>query len=97
MLTSIKGHLAKSINKAGVYKQVEAARVCDFWSEVVENIFSADIAKKSKALKCKGSVITVAVLSSVLAQEFKFKEEEIIEKINKKAGAEIVKKIRFEA
>ncbi len=96
MLTSIKGHLTRSINKAGIYKQVEAARVCDLWGEIIENMFNADVAKGSKALKCKGGVITIAVLSSVLAQELKFKEQEIIEAINKKAGAGAVRKIRFE-
>ncbi len=96
MLSSIKSHLTRSINKAGIYKQVEAARVCDYWNEAIENIFNAEVAGKAKALKCKGGIVTVAVLSSSLAQEFKFKEEEIIDAMNKKAGAEVVRKIRFE-
>ena len=96
MLTSINYDLKKSINKAGIDKQVKAAQICHFWQEVIREIFGQEIAKKSQALKFKNGALTVAVLSSVLAQEFKFKEEEIKSKINKKVGYSLVKKIRFE-
>jgi len=96
MLTSISGYLKKSINKAGINKQVEAAQICQFWQSAAEDIFGKDVAEKSQAIRFKNGAITVAVLSSVLAQEFKFKEDEIKENINKKAGRDIVRKIRFE-
>ena len=96
MLNSISGYLKKSINKAGINKQVEAAQVCQFWQEVIEGIFGKAVAEKSQAIKFKNGAITVAVLSSVLAQEFKFKEGEIKDEINKKAGYNAVRKVRFE-
>lgn len=95
MLNSIGFDLKKSIKKAGISKQIEAVTVCDVWESVICEIFGLQVADKSKAIRFKGGVLTVAVLNSVLAQEFKFKEEEIKSKINqKKAG--FVKKIRFE-
>ena len=96
MLNSISGYLKKSINKAGINKQVEAAQVCQFWQEVIKDIFGRAVAEKSQAIKFKNGAITVAVLSSVLAQEFKFKEGEIMEGINKRVGYNAVRKVRFE-
>ena len=96
MLTSINYDLKKSLNKAGIDKQVKAAQICQFWDEAIKSIFGQKIAEKSQALKFKNGTLTVAVLSSVLAQEFKFKEEEIKEEINKKVGYKLVRKIRFE-
>ncbi len=96
MLTSINYDLKKSINKAGIHKQVKAAQVCQFWQEVIKSIFGQKVAEKSQAIKFKNGALTVAVLSSVLSQEFKFKEGEIKEEINKKVGYELVRKIRFE-
>lgn len=96
MLNSIGGYLKKSINKAGINKQVEAAQICQFWQEAIKDIFGKAVAEKSQAIKFKNGAITVAVLSSVLAQEFKFKESEIKEEINKKAGYNAVRKVRFE-
>lgn len=96
MLSTIKGGLKRSINKAGIVRQVDAARACEFWQEVISEMFTKEVATKSHAIRCKNGVMTVAVLSSVFAQEFKFKEEEIAEKINRKMNAKVVKKIRYE-
>ena len=96
MLHSIGGDLKKSISKAGISREIEAFQVCDFWQRVIQNIFTKEVADKTRAIKYKNGALTVAVLSSVLAQEFKFKEEEIKEEINKKVGYNAVRKIRFE-
>ncbi|MCK5412858.1 MAG: DUF721 domain-containing protein [Candidatus Pacebacteria bacterium] len=96
MLLQIGGDLKKSINKAGLGKQVEAYQVCGFWNKVVEEIFTKEVAEKSQAIKYKDGTLTVAVLNSVFAQEFKFKEDEIKNEMNKEIGYKAVRKIRFE-
>ncbi len=96
MLCSIGNDLKKSINKAGIGREVEAFQICNFWKDVIGGIFTKEIAEKTQAIKYKNGVLTAAVLSSVLAQEFKFKEEEIKEEMNKKIGYKAVRKIRFE-
>lgn len=96
MLSPIGDYLKKSINKAGVGRQIEAAQVCQFWEEAIKSIFDRDIVNKSQAVRFKNGTLTVAVLSSVLAQEFKFKEEEITGEINKRIGRNAVRRIRFE-
>lgn len=96
MLEPISKIIEKSINRADISRQVQAAQVCHFWQEVARGIFGEDAVKKSQAIRLKDGALTVAVLSSVLAQEFKFKEEEIKNGINSKAGENVVRKIRFE-
>jgi predicted nucleic acid-binding Zn ribbon protein len=96
MLSSISNDLKKSINKAGISREVEAFQICEMWKKVIEEIFTKEVAEKTQAVKYKNGALTIAVLSSVLAQEFKFKEEEIKEEINKKIGYKVVRKIRFE-
>ncbi len=96
MLNSIGDYLKKSVNRAGVDKQVRAARICQFWQEIAGEIFGTGVAEKSQAIKFKNGTLTIAVLNSVLAQEFKFKEGEIKREINNRAKEKIVKKIRFE-
>lgn len=96
MLNSIGDYLKKSVNKAGVGKQVQAAQICQFWQIIAGEIFGREVAEKSQAIRFKNGALTIAVLNSVLAQEFKFKENEIKGEINKKIGHDTVKKIRFE-
>ncbi|MFA6097510.1 MAG: DUF721 domain-containing protein [Candidatus Paceibacterota bacterium] len=96
MLSTINSGLKRSINKAGIVRQVDAARACEAWQEVISGMFTKEVAERSHALRCKNGVMTVAVLSSVFAQEFKFKEDEIINAINKKMGADVVNKLRYE-
>ena len=96
MFHSIGRDLKKSINKAGISREIEAFQICESWQKVIEVIFTEEVAKKSQAIKYRNGALTVAVLNSVLAQEFKFKENEIKEEINKKAEYNAVRKIRFE-
>lgn len=95
MLNSIGSDLNKSINKAGISKQIQAVNMCDLWEKKVCELFGPQIKEKSQALHFKDGVLTVAVLSPVLAQEFRFKEEEIRKELNS-AHSGFVKKIRFE-
>lgn len=95
MLSSIGSDLGKSINKAGISRQIEAVLICDLWEKAICDIFGKQVAEKSQALHFKNGVLTVAVLNPVLAQEFKFKEEEIKKHLNS-GGKGLVGKIRFE-
>jgi len=95
MFSSIEKHLKTSINKAGISKQVEAAVICELWKEVVDSIFGKKVASRSQAVMFKNGILTVSVLNSILAQEFKFNEEKIKNNINKKVKCNAVKKIRF--
>lgn len=94
MLNSIGIDISKSMSRAGISRQVEAVKVCDLWEKAICEIFGPQVKEKSQAMHFKNGVLTVAVLNPVLAQEFRFKEEEIREKLN--SGRNLVRKIRFE-
>ena len=95
MLSGIGGDLKRSLNKAGITHQVAAVQVCDMWEEVVCGLFGPQVAGKSQALHLKDGVLTVAVLSPVLAQEFRFKESELRAALNGRAPGQ-VRRLRFE-
>lgn len=95
MLNSIGSDLKKSIAKAGISKQIEAVAVCDLWESVICEVFGKQVKEKSQALCFKNGVLTIAVLNATLAQEFRFKEEEIKKELNK-GRKDWVRKIKFE-
>jgi len=95
MLHSIGGDLQMSLNKAGISKQIDAVQVCDLWEKAISKIFGAQVSEQTQAMYFKNGTLAVAVLSPVLAQEFRFKEEEIIKEINR-GRSDKVRKIRFE-
>lgn len=59
------------------------------------SIFGETAHRSCRAMYVKNKVLAIACLSSVLAQEIKFREKEIIRSLNKKIGEEEVKKIHY--
>jgi predicted nucleic acid-binding Zn ribbon protein len=94
-MESIKKILPKSIKKAGITKQVQAAMVTDYFTEAVAEVLGVTIAKKAKALYLKDKILMVACLSSVLAQELQLNQRKIINRINKNFDKVIVEKLSF--
>jgi len=72
---------------------LESCQVLSLWPEVIDE----GIRKNTEAVKIKNQVLYVSTSSSVWAQELTFLKEEIIKKINEKAGREVIKDIRFKA
>jgi len=61
------------------------------WDDVVDS----KIQKHTRALKLQRGALYVIVDNAIWAQELNFFKQEIMEKINGKAGRKIVKDIRF--
>jgi predicted nucleic acid-binding Zn ribbon protein len=96
MFLNFKSSLNLRINQLGLNKEVEAVRICQLWDEIIKNKFDKRASEKSKAIKFKNKNLTVAVLSSIWAQEFQYNQQNIIEEINKRIGREAVERINFE-
>lgn len=94
-MESIGKILPQSLKKAGIDRQVQTAMIVDSFAEVVTEILGASIAKKVKAMYLKDKILTIACLSSVLAQEINLNQKKIINRINKKFDAQVVEKLRF--
>jgi len=95
MFQPIKNLLPKSLERSKIGRQVEISMILEEFNRVVEKILGEKATRRIKPLYLKNKVITVATLSSVLAQELKLNEEKIIKKINEKFGREIVLKLRY--
>jgi predicted nucleic acid-binding Zn ribbon protein len=91
-LSSILGH---HVQKKGLTYQVEAAMALQYFDEIAESLWQGKMKDRAKPLYLKDQTLTVAVLSPVLAQELKSREDEVQSYINKKLGTEAVIKLRF--
>jgi len=87
--------LPKSIKRAGISRQLEASMICEQADKEIKRIFGEKIGSQSKALYYKDNTLTLAVLSSVLAQEIRFREVEIRRVLNDRFGEGAVERIRY--
>ncbi len=86
----IKKQLNINVNKKGLVKIVEAARVCYLF----ENL-KKDIIKKfdCRAISFKGGVLKIEAQNNPEASELRFLSQNIKKELNKKLKDEIVLKI----
>ena len=91
----ISALLSKSIRQAGNEPQIRGARVIEQFHEIVLEIMGEAIAKKVNAQYIKNGTLTVAVLSSVVGQELKLREREILQRINGSSKNPTIERLRF--
>lgn len=87
--------LPKNIKKSGISESVRASMICEAVDKELIRIFGEDMGSKAKALYFRNKTLTLAVLSSVLAQEIRFREGEIISYLDNKFGMGVVERIRY--
>ena len=95
MFQNLSSLLNKHVHRKGLTYQVEAAMALQYFDEIAESLWTGKMKDRAKALYLKDQTLTIAVLSPVLAQELKTREDEIQTYINKKLGTEAVIKMRF--
>ncbi len=95
MFQQLSAFLPTALKKAKIEKQVEAVTVCQEFNQVIQNIWDEKIFEQVKVISYKNKILTVAILSSILASELHLKQEEIIKKINFKFKKNIVKQLYF--
>lgn len=83
----------KNVKKTGLSKQIEIAMALEKFHYVIKEIWGDKILEKANGISIKNKTLTVAVLSSVVAQEINLKEGVIIDKINSYFNKEVVNKI----
>lgn len=81
--------------RAGISKQLEASMICEAADKEMERIFGKEMGGQGRALYFKDNALTVAVLSSVMAQEIRFREKEIMVGLNWRFGAGKVRRVRY--
>ena len=95
MFNGIGDLLSKTIKRSGIYKQVEANQILEAYTDFVNHALPGHISDKVKPLYLKNKILHVASLSSLITQELKFRETEIIDHLNKSFGSSVINKIRY--
>ena len=85
----------KMDQKGPLKKQVEAAQVVEITEDIIKEMFDKEISHHAKPLFLKNRTLTISCSSSVMAQEIRLNQAEIVEKINKKLGKKEVDRIRY--
>ena len=93
--TPIGPVVQREIDAAGLKGPVEASRVCAAFDELTVELFDQKLKDKAKALYLKNKALTVAATSSVVGQELKLHEPDILKALNEKVGSKVVERIRF--
>lgn len=78
-------------------RAAEAAFICHVANRVLKEIFDKDFLKEIKIISFKESILYIEIANSCYAQELKIKEGEIVGKINRSIGKNLVGKIRFKS
>jgi len=94
-LTPLNNLLGDSLKRAGIHNQVSSAMVLEQFEKIIREFFGHEGAKHVKPLYIKDKILNVACLSSVFAQELKFREREIMERLNKENKTAVVERMRY--
>ena len=92
---NISDILSKRINKPGLAKQITAALVCEEFDKLIFSTWGDKIKDMAQTMYLKDNILTVACLSSTIAQELKLREGELIKQINDKFGHDVVERLRL--
>lgn len=89
MWFSLKKILPFTINKLGIKGKIDAHRIFQVWSELMNKKYP----DKTKPLSFQRGFLIVGCKNSVLAAELRLQQENILKDINKQTT--LVKKIKF--
>ena len=77
------------------WKHVEASMVVEKTNDTLQELFGVESKRFAQAVYFKDRSITITCLSSVMAQEIKLNEKQLITKVNNKLGSIEVGKVRY--
>jgi hypothetical protein len=93
--TEISNVIRNRFGDAPIAKKVAASLVCEEFNKVILKMWGEKIDNMASAMYLKNRVLTVAVLSSVIAGELKIRERELVNRLNLKFGRGTVDRLRF--
>ena len=94
MLQSLGNILQSSPSRSPLVKGVQAAMVVEAANNLIRDFWGEAGERYARALYVKSKILTIACLSSSMAQEIKLREREIVEKLNRSQGAKMIEKVR---
>lgn len=96
MFEPFQDFLKKTANRYGLARQVDAAKICHDFRELIPEIFKNKETPEAyiKPAYFKDSILTVSVDSPAWGQEVIMRKPEIIDALNQKAGKQAIKNLR---
>lgn len=94
MLQSLSNILQNHQTKSPLVRGVQAAMAVEKANQIIRDFWGEAGERYARALYVKNRILTIACLSSSMAQEIKLREKEIINKLNEFQGTKTVEKVR---
>lgn len=94
-MQDLKSLLNRQKSVSRFVPKIEASMVLEKYNEIILEEFGPMGKKRARALYLKGDCLCVAVLSSVMSQELKLREERIIDKLNQELGEDLITKVWY--
>jgi predicted nucleic acid-binding Zn ribbon protein len=95
MFYDLKSLLRKNISQAGIRKQVDAVNIVTLFNNLSPRALGERLARETQALFVRDGILTLQCTSSVVMQEVRYRERSLLSALNKAAGREAVKKVRY--
>lgn len=90
-MRSVGAALPKALKSLGISRRTREAQALWLWPEVVGD----HLARESRALKLRGGTLLVSASSPALAHQLHLERGTLIERLNVRIGAPVVREIRF--
>lgn len=94
-MKSLGDLLENKRKQSAIWKGVNASMIVEKANEVIVELFGEDVKNQAQVVYYKDNTITLACLSSTIAQEVRLNERKIKSKINEIFGSDTIHKIRY--
>ncbi len=94
-MQSLGNLLRLKTEQSPLLRSVNAAMIVEIANQILPELIGVKAAENAQVVFFKDRTLTLACLSSVIAQEIKLYEEQYIALLNKKCGQNIVDKIKY--
>ncbi len=95
MMKSMGEILLSKGKKSPFMQGVLAAAAIDMANIFIEDYWGENGKKLAKAMYIKNGNLVIACLSSIMSQEIRMREAELIAKVNAKCGSSMVRNVRY--
>ncbi len=97
MLKDIKSNFDDFTRRHNIKNGVASSKVCETAREVMRTVFSDDgSVGRYKIISFRNGVLNVSVKNSVLSQELKFREKQIIGLVENKVEGVKIKRVKID-
>ena len=93
--TNIAKIIGQKFKDGPMARNVTAALTCEEFNKLIIELWGKKMENMARAVYLKDKVLNIACLSSVVAQEIKMREAELLKKIGQRLGHGVVEKLRF--